>query len=98
MTSRKSSLPLILMMIWFAVLGVVSGGIALIGLAFSNEPGGRGNPSIIDYAIIFGPLLTTALLAGLCVFFWKKGNTSAAYLACAAPVLIFALFAVGFGI
>ena len=98
MSTQRSKVPFILMMIWFGLLSMVTGGMALIGLAFANEPGGRGNPSIVDYALIFGPVIVTVILAGLCILAWQSGRTGWAYAMCAAPLLLLLPFTMFLGI
>ncbi len=95
---KTSTWQLVLMMLWFGALTLGSAAMALLGLAFSNEPGGRGNPSIIDYAIIFGRLVLSVLLGAICLIAWQKAHRLVSYVACVLSVLIIASFSILFGI
>lgn len=71
-SKRPSVLPLVLMIIWYALLLVGTGGFFLIGLMFGSEAY-RGQPMpLIDWIRISGPILVNLALLGLTIMFWNK--------------------------
>ncbi|MEL6528588.1 MAG: hypothetical protein AAFQ27_01415 [Pseudomonadota bacterium] len=88
MTAKKpSDLPLVLMIVWYALLAAGAGILLLIGLAFGTEAY-RNNPiPMKELVIIAGPLVfVIALLVGT-ILLWNSGKPKLAYGLCALSVV-----------
>ncbi|WP_298465183.1 hypothetical protein [uncultured Erythrobacter sp.] len=97
---KRSSWPLVLMLLWYGLLLAGSALVLLMGLMFGSEVY-RGRPMpFVEWAIILGPFVVSlALLLGT-IFLWNTGRRTIAYALCgltliAAPILLLGAGALG---
>ncbi|MCK0128821.1 hypothetical protein [Erythrobacter sp. F6033] len=98
----KPAWHLALIIIWYGVLLLGSGGLALLGLAFGSEAYRNKPIPFIELAIIVGPFLVSAALLAATLYCWNTGRQRAAYQLCGVSVLVivavFAFLTGGLGI
>nr|WP_298926615.1 hypothetical protein [uncultured Erythrobacter sp.] len=78
---------LVLMLIWYSILLIGSGGMALLGIALGSETY-RGDPIPIAELVIFvGPLFVTAALLAGTIYCWNTGRQHVTYVLCGVSVV-----------
>lgn len=83
-----SAAPLVLMTMWYVLLGAGSLLWFFIGLMFGSEVfRDRGIP-LMEWAMIVGPLLTTAALLISTIVLWKQGRRGITYALFAASLVL----------
>ncbi|MDY7097808.1 MAG: hypothetical protein SXU28_06695 [Pseudomonadota bacterium] len=87
-----SNLALIVMIIWYAGMALLTGGLFLLGLMFGSEVYREGSMPLAEWARIAGPFLATAAFFTLSMWFWSNGKHRASIRVCAASVIVATLY------
>ena len=89
---KQSNLPLVLMIIWYALTLIGTGLLLLFGLAFGSEAY-RNNPMpLLEWIIIAGPFLLNVALLVLTIWLWTIGKRRGALMVCGLSLLGFVRF------
>lgn len=85
-------------MIWYALLFVGAGLIALMGMAFGSEVYRNDPIPMTEMAIIYGPVVVVALLATGTIALWTKDQINAAIGLWIASIAILVVAVLGGGL
>jgi len=83
-------LPIVIVLL-LGLSGLLSLALLLAGSTFANEPGGGGLHGLLDRAVIYGPIVLTAVAAVAARYFWTHGQRNLAGASAVAPLVVLAL-------
>ena len=87
MERKQSDIPLVLMILWYALLLAGTGMLMFFGMAFGSEAyRDRGIP-LIEWVIIAGPFLVCLAMLAATVWLWNAGKYKATYALCGASAI-----------
>ncbi len=88
---------LAVMMVWYGLLFVGAGLIALLGMAFGSEAYRNAPIPIAEMAIIYGPVLLVAALTIGTLVLWTNGKVNAAITVWVGSILLIPIALLGGG-
>ncbi len=95
--TKHSNLPLVTMLIWYALMIMGSGMLLLIGMAFGSEAYRDRSIPLLEWLIIGGPFLVAVAMLAATLWLWSRARYSAAYIVCAASVALPVIALIWFG-
>ena len=88
MTETKQSVwPLVLMLIWYAILLAGAGAVFFFGLAFGSEAYRSAGIPVWELLLIASPLVLVIILILATALFWNSGKRTVAYSLCGVSLL-----------